>query len=83
MPCSCMSIVQGLITTLQRKFFNTTYLMLGFGMVAFSLCLAVRPENRPTLIAHTVPFMILQIALAFSQVTCSLPKLGKNGPDFS
>ena len=74
---------QGLITTLQRKFFNTTYLMLGFGVVIFSLTLAVRPENRPTLIAHTVPFMILQISLAFSQVTCSLPKLGKNGPDFS
>ena len=51
------------ITQNQRSFFNFCFCFLALGCMIFSLIFAVQPKDHLTLIIHTSPFIVLEVAL--------------------
>ena len=51
------------ITQNQRSFFNFCFCFLALGVMVFSLIFAVQPKDHLTLIIHSSPFIVLEVAL--------------------
>ena len=73
-----ISFSEGKIEKWQKKFYECSLGFVIFSTMMFSLCFGVQPkkddptteknEGHETMIVHTVPFMFLELALAFGQV---------------